>query len=658
MMEKVFELFVTSSLLILTIALIRKVFCDKLNVHLQYALWIFVVIKLLVFPIPQLTSTLSVQSVLHTTAHQIQSAWQNASRQSNTDAEIQTDSTDTALKPQDRIVENTSSRFGTALNSKPIDHSMADKQSKSSAQKAFWLWAAIGIFGSIMMLLYFVIGNFRLAKYLRKNRICQNQMGFPLPVYLVDGLPSPCLYGRAVYLTKELAADSVRSRHVLMHEYCHYRQGDLIWSALRCLCIICYWWNPLVWLAAAFSKQDCEMSCDQAALRHFGEEERFLYGKTLLSLLEVTDRPKNACSISDFIKRSFFNVSSINSAFLDSNFKKRGTHPMKQRIQKIARQSKSALPVCIFASVLSLACFISVSTAAPTAQKEMQTADSKTAKSAGRQSAASIHDEVQKKPKVNTKADTKQQVAETNGIFDLDQAVSHMLLLENKDRFAPGECVAEGHIILESEQTDDGFTNVYVLTMYGEYAFENGYFLKESGTGVIPAVLRFAYDSSLGYVPKTCEYPMDGEGYGASIRKMFPKQLQERCIDISQADEKELIRQERVYAKQYLKDIGRKASIGEYGDIDHPLLTDAGVSVKVSNRLCSRNALANYPDWIGDLERIEHGVRYRYALELDQKSREIIYTKQVYENWEPGDTIEDIRIDMDTGKIKKIQTSF
>lgn len=115
MMEKIFELFVTSSLLILTIVLIRKVFCDKLNVHLQYALWIFVVIKLLVFPIPQLTSTFSVQSVLHTTAHHIQSAWQNASRQSNTDAEIQTDSTDTALKPQDRIVENTSSRFGTAF---------------------------------------------------------------------------------------------------------------------------------------------------------------------------------------------------------------------------------------------------------------------------------------------------------------------------------------------------------------------------------------------------------------------------------------------------------------------------------------------------------------------------------------------------------------
>jgi len=45
-----------------------------------------------------------------------------------------------------------------------------------------------------------------------------------------------------------------------------------------------YWFNPLVWIAAAVSKTDSEISCDAAVIREVGEENRFDYGKILVEL--------------------------------------------------------------------------------------------------------------------------------------------------------------------------------------------------------------------------------------------------------------------------------------------------------------------------------------------------------------------------------------
>ncbi|MDO4330927.1 MAG: hypothetical protein Q4C66_16550 [Lachnospiraceae bacterium] len=95
--------------------------------------------------------------------------------------------------------------------------------------------------------------------------------------------------------------------------------------------------------------------------------------------------------------------------------------------------------------------------------------------------------------------------------------------------------------------------------------------------------------------------------------------------------------QEKSYAAAYLKTIGREAEIGEYGDFSHPLLTEAGVSVEVSNKLsdCGRDdpdsPAAYAPGWIGNIERLEDGVRYVYVCDYDAEQQEIIYTKKEYD---------------------------
>lgn len=72
--------------------------------------------------------------------------------------------------------------------------------------------------------------------------------------------------------------------HSVGHELTHFRHGDHVWALLRCLCLVLHWYNPLVWLAAALSRRDAELACDEATIRRLGEAERAAYGRTLIGI--------------------------------------------------------------------------------------------------------------------------------------------------------------------------------------------------------------------------------------------------------------------------------------------------------------------------------------------------------------------------------------
>lgn len=123
----------------------------------------------------------------------------------------------------------------------------------------------------------------------RKSSIRPDWEWMTLPIYLVKGLSSPCLLSikgeKAVYMPEEILENPGELRHGAAHEICHYRQGDIYWNRLRCVLLAVFWFHPLVWLGAWLSRQDCELSCDEAAIKLLGREERFAYGETLLSLV-------------------------------------------------------------------------------------------------------------------------------------------------------------------------------------------------------------------------------------------------------------------------------------------------------------------------------------------------------------------------------------
>ena len=226
----------------------------------------------------------------------------------------------------------------------------------------------------------------------------------------------------------------------------------------------------------------------------------------------------------------------------------------------------------------------------------------------------------------------------------LDEMVSYALLTKNDGRYAVGECKAEGHIILGSEEKDNE-TYVYAITMYGEYGFQDDNFVKVSGSGAIPAVIIFS-ENEQGEKTNTIKWPLDGSAYVTSIKELFPEEYHNRVLSITKEDNEELRSQETIYAQKYLTKIGREATIGQFGDFEHPLLTPLGVSVQVYNKLAGKD-YANYPYWIGTQERIEDGVRYVYEMNYTKDSNPIVLEKY---NYDTREVVEKIRINSLNGE--------
>lgn len=204
----------------------------------------------------------------------------------------------------------------------------------------------------------------------------------------------------------------------------------------------------------------------------------------------------------------------------------------------------------------------------------------------------------------------------------LSPLVSEAILSDNAGVYFDGECAGEGHKLLGC-RVSGSTLKVYALTTYGNYGFRNGAFIKVSGSGVIPAVLTFEKNGE-EYKPVGIEYPRDGAGYTKSIKRMFPARYRRAALHADAAYDA-LQAQERSYAEAYLDRIGREAQIGEWKDLDIRLLTDAGVSAEVSDRLSCDKELGAYPFWLGTAEYLENGVRFVRSTAYDAEAGQIIF---------------------------------
>lgn len=192
-----------------------------------------------------------------------------------------------------------------------------------------WL---VGTFAALALLAY---TNLSFWAKLRRTRRPIGVSDCGLTAYETDAIASPCLFGLfrpAIYVRAE---DAGRLRHVLAHEDCHFRHLDHIWALLRAVCLAVYWWDPLVWLAAALSRTDCELACDEAALSRLGEAERIPYGETLITMA-AKPRP------GELLRAS----SPIGS----------GKRELKARILAIARRGKRLVVPAVLAVCLCLFC--------------------------------------------------------------------------------------------------------------------------------------------------------------------------------------------------------------------------------------------------------------------------------------------------------------
>jgi beta-lactamase regulating signal transducer with metallopeptidase domain len=71
-------------------------------------------------------------------------------------------------------------------------------------------------------------------------------------------------------------------RYVLLHELTHLRRSDMFIRWLTVITCSVHWFNPIVWLAKREIDKACELACDEAVIQHFNDDDKQIYGDTLL----------------------------------------------------------------------------------------------------------------------------------------------------------------------------------------------------------------------------------------------------------------------------------------------------------------------------------------------------------------------------------------
>ncbi len=326
------QILITSSVLILAILAVRRLFRSRLDPRLQYALWALVLVRLLIpvslpaWDFSVLTASAPVERQVVERVNAGPVYLQPVGR-----ADLSHMAQKTELEPGQEVL--TGDSFGYAVVNEDAQTATRYALRLTVGQVLELIWKA----GMVAVGLFFLGSNLLFWRKLAKRRQpWTGELPFPVRqrVYLVSEgtIVSPCLFGGAIYLTPKAAQDPATLAYVLRHETTHARHLDPLWALLRCVCLTVYWFDPLVWVAARCAKHDCELACDQSVMAGMDQDGRLGYGQALLALVPV----KRAAN-----------------PFLSATTMTSGKAQLRRRIRRIAQQPRRAVAVAVVVALMA-----------------------------------------------------------------------------------------------------------------------------------------------------------------------------------------------------------------------------------------------------------------------------------------------------------------
>lgn len=350
------EWFVSSAVLAALLIGAHYLLRGKISARLQYTLWLVLLVRLLL--------PLSVGKTALSVANLLPEAEPTAVMQTEPAAAPPAQAASTPEPAAPAAPVQTPAQPVQRPASMPAQAETGSAEPEKSAQKPavsvrkifMLVWAS----GAALLGLWFLFCNLRYGRQLRAGvlRAIAPKEGRPA-VRLTQTALSPCLFGLfppAIYVTMDCAQDEQLLHHCAEHEYTHYLHRDHIWAVLRGVCLALHWFNPLVWWAAALSRTDAELFCDEDTVRRLGEDARVDYGR---SLIRMTCRER---------------VHPLSAATTMSG---RGGQ-LKTRIISITKHPKTAIPVLILVLLLCAAavgCTMTGAKDAAPAQQTQQTSE-------------------------------------------------------------------------------------------------------------------------------------------------------------------------------------------------------------------------------------------------------------------------------------------
>ncbi len=321
-MSSMVEWIIASSALIVMVTVLRFWCRGRVKPMVQYALWLPVLLRLLI-PFSFVGSAFSIANLLPEAEER--QAWADAQEK-----EIEVLITGSSLKaghpwnqramasapsnglsasgdlsnqllmvgnPLDQlpVAENPSSQLSTAggsfhqlspsaLPGQPGTVGSQPKPPLDRKVRVPW-WCLVWLGGLIFFALLLTGFHAVFTGQVYRSRKPLRGVDSRLPVYVTAAVQSPCMFGLkfpAIYLPA--AWDEENLGFVLRHENTHFVHRDHIWAYLRLLAVCVHWYNPLVWLASALSRQDGELACDAAAVAGLDECGRLEYGQALIAV--------------------------------------------------------------------------------------------------------------------------------------------------------------------------------------------------------------------------------------------------------------------------------------------------------------------------------------------------------------------------------------
>ncbi len=294
--------FLTSALMVTAVLLIRFFFKNKLSFLVLYPLWGLVLLRLLL-PVNIIESPISIINLANTlNSLNNKEISAPAARQADTSKTFPLNTKNQNINIQGKNIiinkNKETSQITASEEDKEQHEENSDKaktadeaQNLNSTRVIINPVIIIWIAGSTIFFICVIISNGIFYKKLRMSRKHIYTDNKKIPVYMSDIVSTPCLTGilhPAVYLPLYiLNPGNIQSgylKQILAHEYTHIKHKDHIWALMRIICLGIYWFNPFVWLAAFYSKQDAELACDEAVLKNCNNTEKYNYGKMLIGI--------------------------------------------------------------------------------------------------------------------------------------------------------------------------------------------------------------------------------------------------------------------------------------------------------------------------------------------------------------------------------------
>ncbi|MBS4189880.1 BlaR1 family beta-lactam sensor/signal transducer [Bacillus sp. FJAT-49705] len=296
--------FIVSSITIVVILLIRRLFSKQLSAKWQYNLWFLLLIALTLPFIPK--------QLLHFENHFILF---NINQSNRVGSSIST--------TEGSMLSNVNWMQDFTI---PVNH--LNLKFLNVGLTSIW------IAGMLVMAVLFLYAWFKLKKIKNTTTVlnnkdilhlferCKHRLNISKPLIAGESslVKSPMTFGLfKTYVVLPIHLDEWMSikdiEYIFMHELHHYKYKDIATNYFIIIYQILYWFNPLVWIAFKKMRMDREIACDMAVLKSLDEHRHADYGNAIINFAALASHSK------DFAWANQFNGPK---------------EQMKKRIEKIA----------------------------------------------------------------------------------------------------------------------------------------------------------------------------------------------------------------------------------------------------------------------------------------------------------------------------------